>query len=832
MNVLKKVYNFGISEQLEPEDAKYIGMTNLGALIMMSTVPPIALFFFMKGWMLLVIEQLVFGALMVPIFFLNGIHKRTPALVWFGSFLDIHLVITSVAFGWDIEVHYLIFFRAWGSIMLFKRDQTNLMVVSIIISIMIYYGAFTLSIWIHPLYDLEPSEQFKLNAVIEVLFIILIIGNALISRYGAIAAEDELKREKRKTDSLFMKLSKLDRQKTIFFQNISHEFRTPLTLIIGPLQDALSGTSEFLNQIGRRQVKMMLRNARHLLGLINQLLDLSRLDAGKMVVRPVQGDLVAFCRNVSDLFFPSAEKSGIRLIFVNKCEQPQLIFDPEMLKKILFNLISNAVKFTPPAGEIRISVYDNHQNNSARISVRDTGPGIPDHEILNIFDRFTQVDGTATREKQGTGIGLALVKELVEIQGWKIEANNTIRQGTEFIVTIFRESLHQVNNDPATEFHQIETEPYQALIDLEDEETEIRETHPSDENSKCILVVEDNRDMRAYIRRCLEIQYTVIEAENGCEGYDSAVKNKPDLIVSDVMMPGLDGIQMCKLIRENPETGHIPIVLLTAKVSENVFIEGLESGAYDCLSKPFSRKVLLAKLDGLLLRQREQQQKELAQEREHREKTIQERLRISRDIHDSIGSELTSLILRLDSISHRSETCDKSNSYTQEMSTLAGQVRITLEKLRDIVYILHQPENFSIRLEDEILGFIERLQQTGKYSVNHKIEAISSQLEMGENLNLLRIFQEWMTNTIRHADAKNVEIRWFRKRSRIYLVIINDGKGFSWRFKGDLGGTGLKGIAARVRTLKAKARALNLQSQGTLFLVSIPTGQERPISSV
>ncbi|MCC6254166.1 MAG: response regulator [Ignavibacteriaceae bacterium] len=427
-------------------------------------------------------------------------------------------------------------------------------------------------------------------------FTVIIGGLYLIRRYELtrIKLKNQLKVEKVET----VALRKLDQLKSHFFANISHEFRTPLTLILGQVESVMSSNIS-TKEKGKLQVAN--RNARKLLTLINQLLDLSKLEAGSMELNAVQHNLISFLKSIFFSFESLAEAQKITLTFDSEQDNIQISFDADKMEKIICNLISNSLKFTPENGEIKITV--NIFSPIVEIIIKDTGIGIPGDRLPHIFDRFYQVDSTNTREQEGTGIGLALVKELVELHKGSINVNSKEGEGTEFIIHLSVGDLKAENNqseatrdEPFGFNRNIEYDEASDVGLVENDKSQLSSTI----NQQIVLVVEDNTDVRAYISEQLENNYRIVEANNGAEGLIRAQDEIPDLIITDVMMPKMDGYQFAKKIRSDEKTSHIPIIMLTAKAALDDKIQGLETGVDDYLTKPFSSKELRVRVNNLI----------------------------------------------------------------------------------------------------------------------------------------------------------------------------------------------------------------------------------------
>jgi len=400
------------------------------------------------------------------------------------------------------------------------------------------------------------------------------------------------------------KLKDLDRMKSRFFANISHEFRTPLTLILGPLEKLRSKISD---KEGTKDLNIMQRNALRLQNLINQLLNLSKLESGQMKLFATEVDLIKLVNGYVMSFESLANQLKINLIFKAKVKDIRVFVDQEKLEKILYNLLSNAFKFTVEKGRITVEVTS-HQS-MVNIIVSDTGPGIPPEKLPHIFDRFYQADDSFTREQEGSGIGLALTKELVELHHGNITVESEVNKGTDFTVNLplGREHLNKeeiIDQDEASKFGQ-QMPNVEYLEKSDDPSVTSNEQQSTIIEQSVILIVEDNSDLREYVCDSLGHQYQILEAQDGEEGQKRAIEKVPDLIISDVMMPKIDGFELCKRLKTDERTSHIPIILLTARAGMESKIEGLETGADDYITKPFNARELLVRINNLLeLRQK------------------------------------------------------------------------------------------------------------------------------------------------------------------------------------------------------------------------------------
>lgn len=409
-------------------------------------------------------------------------------------------------------------------------------------------------------------------------------------------------------------LKELDEAKSRFFANISHEFRTPLSLIMGPLDQI---RTESPDPIVTKRIDLAYRNSLRLMSLINQLLDISKLESGKMKLQAEEADLVGFLKALAEPFQLAAERQQLELVLDFPAEPVPIYFDGEKLEKIINNLLSNAVKFTPPGGRITIAVTPSQGN--ANIVVKDTGIGIAPEQLGHIFDRFYQAETTVEYRQKGSGIGLALARELVELHYGEIDVTSSLGgdgqedSGTTFTVRLPLGCEHlsaaeiasgdtepDAGREPEPAAPSIAVDMLETVDALEAGEQTNGLKKGTGEAGEIILVVEDNADLRYYIRSSLEPDYRVEEAANGREGIEIARKIIPDLIISDIMMPEADGYQLCQTVKGEISTSHIPVILLTARASEQSILKGLESGADDYITKPFNTHVLCARVRNLI----------------------------------------------------------------------------------------------------------------------------------------------------------------------------------------------------------------------------------------
>ncbi|WP_437715636.1 ATP-binding protein [Sorangium sp. So ce448] len=420
----------------------------------------------------------------------------------------------------------------------------------------------------------------------------------------AIANARAYEEERRRAEEL----AAIDRAKTLFFSNVSHEFRTPLTLMLGPMEDALAAAPE--RALSGEHLALAHRNALRLLKLVNALLDFSRLEMGRAQASYEPTDLAGLTVDLASAFRSAIERAG--LAFKVDCPKlPEPVFvDRDMWEKIVLNLLSNALKFTF-GGEILLSLRA--RGDHVELAVRDTGTGIPEHELPHLFDRFHRVQGVRGRMHEGSGIGLALVHELVRLHGGSIRVESRPGEGTAFMIAIPRGSAHLPAEriraektlsstatgaapyvEEALRWQLAADAPALALASADRVESD-RIPVPFDPSAR-ILLVDDNADMRMYVRRILDERWTVEAASDGAAALEIARRSPPDLVIADVMMPGLDGFGLLRALRAEPATQGVPVIMLSARAGEEARVEGLAAGADDYLVKPFSARELVARV--------------------------------------------------------------------------------------------------------------------------------------------------------------------------------------------------------------------------------------------
>ena len=395
-------------------------------------------------------------------------------------------------------------------------------------------------------------------------------------------------------------IHELDQQKIKFLTNLSHEFRTPISLILGPVDDLLKKE----NNIQRfHQLDMIKRNGRRLLNLVNQLLDFRKMEEHELQLNKTHGELIDFIKEVADSFKDLAERKEMSFHFQSEINTLYTTFDHDKMERILFNVLSNAFKFTRPGGTIALTIEKadccpDDLISWVAIEISDTGVGISEEVKEKIFTLFFQQATDAAILNQGSGIGLTITKEFVKMHGGKIEVSSEPGKGTTFRLLFPFEKADvplKIDQEEASVSSVLADEPVSSRTSVQNGSSTLPKDAPT------ILLVEDNEDFRCYLKEQLQQQHKVIEAANGKEGWQKALALHPQLIVSDISMPEMDGIAFCRKIKADKRTSHIPIILLTARNGENDQLQGLETGANDYITKPFNVDCLTAKINNLLL---------------------------------------------------------------------------------------------------------------------------------------------------------------------------------------------------------------------------------------
>ena len=461
------------------------------------------------------------------------------------------------------------------------------------------------------------SQRFWLIMALSSLLVVLILVGLLFRAFRNKARANKMLEQQKleitnKNEELIRISSELEeatKAKLVFFTNISHEFRTPLTLILGPLENMLG--SRNLPSEMKNQLEMMLRNTQRLLRLINQLMDLRKIDNEKMYLRAGLYDIVSFTKNIKEAFDDTAGKKNIAFTFNSEPEEQMIYFDRDKVDKILFNILSNAFKFTSSSGTVEIFLrkvqhnFEGVEKEAMEIEVKDNGPGISEKNIGRIFERFYQADEQQGNVYPGTGIGLPLSKSFIELHKGDISVKSKPGAGTSFFVHFQLGKAHLADSEISaidTEYERIGRNIIEEITD--NDEAPEQENRSADKDiysdKPLLMIIEDNADVARFIKSCLADDYRVMTASNGIEGFEKMYIEEPDLIICDVMMPGMDGLEFTRKLKTDIRTCHIPVILLTALSTHEQKIEGLETGADSYIAKPFNKKHLQVRVKQLI----------------------------------------------------------------------------------------------------------------------------------------------------------------------------------------------------------------------------------------
>ncbi|HEU4554555.1 MAG TPA: two-component regulator propeller domain-containing protein [Chitinophaga sp.] len=447
----------------------------------------------------------------------------------------------------------------------------------------------------HPLeLRIKILPPFWKTPLAFLIYGVLILGALLLARRLMLERERlrfRIEQERQQAQ----RMHELDALKIRFFTNISHEFRTPLSLIITPLEKIIKNTQE----TGvKGQLELIQRNARRLLNLVNQLLDFRKMEVQEIKLHTTEGDIVAFIQELTASFSDLSEKKQVRLNFHTSVGSLVMSYDADKIEKIIFNLLSNAFKFTPEHGHVTVGLQLSDDGRQLIIQVKDTGIGMPLEQQERIFERFFQHEGQGSLLNQGSGIGLSITREFVKLHGGTITVDSAPEMGSCFTIQL-PVKTNAALPVPVTEItaagaHTVQTPSAPAPAPVIPVRTG---------KKPLVLLVEDNEDFRFYLKDNLGLHYQVATAENGQSAWNILQHSLPDLVVSDISMPVMDGLELCRRIRGNQRTAHIPIILLTARTTEADQLEALERGATDFITKPFSFEVLLSRIRNLIAQQ-------------------------------------------------------------------------------------------------------------------------------------------------------------------------------------------------------------------------------------
>ncbi|WP_375757566.1 ATP-binding protein [Corallococcus exercitus] len=608
---------------------------------------------------------------------------------------------------------------------------------------------------------------------------------------GALATAASSARARQEALERMEKLAALDRAKTAFFSNVSHEFRTPLTLMLGPVEDALSDSAEPLGPRQAERLSLVQRNASRLLKLVNTLLDFTRTEAGRVRAAFQPTDLSAFTAELVSHFESIAKRAQLTLT-VDLPPLPEPVWvDREMWEKVVFNLLSNAMKFTFEGG---VHVRLRAEGGEARLTVRDTGSGIPEAELPHIFERFHRVENARSRSHEGSGIGLSLVQELAKLHGGSVGVKSTLGQGTTFHVAVPLGSGHLPREQLVPEGAGPERSGEQgASAYVEEIRGWLAPTGPeggargpdgaagatplSPSLSARVLVVDDNADLRTYITGLLDASLTVETAEDGLAALQAIRERPPDLVLSDVMMPRLGGFGLLRELRADPRLRAIPFVLLSARAGEEASVEGLEAGADDYLVKPFSARELQARVRTQLEMARVR--REVA-ELSAREAMLQDAVRARDDFLSVVSHELktplASFRLQLDLIERGLEPEARARLGERLLLTRRQVHRLAavVELLLDVSQLSSGP--LSLRVEDADLAALVT-EQVAREGCEVTLRIAGPVRGRFDRARLEQVVQGLLSNALKYGAGKPVEIHVTQDGPCARLTVVDHGMG-------------------------------------------------------
>jgi len=515
-------------------------------------------------WLLFIDQTLVALATFAAILLLGGIP-------WSGG-----LIIVGFA---------LIFFS-----LNFKRKGHSVAIYIIYVITVVLAGI------LNPLLSVPPEMTPEVNISLFVVNVLWISGFAMVFVLSFIS--QRVRVEQMET----IRIKELDEARTNLYTNITHEFRTPLTIITG-MNDLMRTDPEHWLDEGSETID---RNTGILLNLVNQMLDLAKLDAGAMPVRMIRSDINLYIRYIVEIFHSVAASSGISLNYYSTVDSAVIDYDPEKLMQIISNLVSNALKFTSSPGRIDIHTVLT-EGETYEIRVADTGTGISEDFLPYVFDRFSRADTGGRQQNGGSGLGLALTRELVILLGGTISVESIYGSGTEFTVLLPVTHMAEVQEGPG--LHDLKGRMSHFTRKRPEREVKTEMIQQGVKERPMLIIVEDNEDVVRYLTTMFEDDYDVIVAFNGEEGISKAREYIPDIILSDIMMPVVDGIRMLEVIKNDLRTSHIPVVLLTARADIASRLEGFERGADAYVSKPFNREELKAQIRSLIAQRRKLQER-------------------------------------------------------------------------------------------------------------------------------------------------------------------------------------------------------------------------------
>lgn len=657
--------------------------------------------------------------------------------------------------------------------------------------------------------------------------------------------KDKEEEERRRVQAL----AELDRAKTIFVNNISHEFRTPLTLMLGPIQSLLNACSDE----HRVELELLQRNALRMLKLVNALLDFSRIEAGRYDARFVPTDLCSFTQEICSLFRSAIEHAG--LVFDVRCEDcdERAFVDHDMWEKVVLNLLSNAFKFTLTG---KITVIVRQSETHFILTVADTGAGIPSSELANLFQRFNRLKSDRARTHEGTGIGLAMVQELVKLHGGDISVKSTEGIGSEFLVQIPRGNAHLPGESIVSEAVAFESTSGRAFLQEAeswvsgdvDPSSVVDDVEPSKQH---ILIVDDNVDMRSYLLRLLSPVCSVAAVANGSAALSAVEKRLPDLILADLMMPEMDGFELLRRIRSSDSLNTIPVIFLSARAGDEARAEGLEAGANDYLVKPFTARELYARV----FRALQQRLLALNLERAVDERTrslelaLQAKSRFLSTVSHEVRTPMAGVIGLVELIKH---TTSEAETRTMAEAAYESSKRL-LQILNDLLEasklqaakITLENRDFALRpLLNQLVQLVKPEVEKKQLTIHHRVSEEIPELVCGDELRLRQVLLNLLFNAVKFTDAGEISVLAELVTAdngslRLKLAVTDTGIGISEEQQQQLfqpfvqandsiarhyGGTGLGLSICRdlVELMGGRIGVDSIPQQGSTFWCEIP----------
>ncbi len=586
--VIKSVYYPGDTEEIILLKRIYWIYLHAISLFLLLFLPSF-IFLHLRYWVLLVYVYCGFNLINLLVFYLirKGIQRFALITQFFHIFISFFMVVIG---GGILHSGGPVFIGMIGPLFasIFQNRKVSILFLGLyIITVLI---EAILQPWLVPYPPMTPGINLFFFLA-HFLTVVIVFFTALMYY-----ANQSSKMKLAET----IRLKELDDTKTRLYTNISHEFRTPLTIILG-IAEQMETDIKKRTYEGFQMIK---RNGENLLHLINQMLDLSKIESKALPVNILRGEIIGYLSYIFQSFKSLADNKNIRLTIRTDIEQLQMDFDPQKIMQILSNLVSNAIKYTMEGGSIEMTIERQQVNtkDELTIKVKDNGVGISADKLSHIFDRFYQVDNPITGKSKGTGIGLALTKELVSILNGKIEVQSTESLGTEFTIVLPITTHSIIKHE--VDLEQLASDLSLFKSDILNEPVNENKKQIVSKNKPALIIVEDNQDVARYIETLLSPDYTVYKADNGKKGFDLITEIVPDIVISDVMMPVMNGFELCERVKTDERTSHIPVILLTAMASDASKLDGLETGADAYLVKPFNSQELIIRAAKLIEQRR------------------------------------------------------------------------------------------------------------------------------------------------------------------------------------------------------------------------------------